>query len=215
MSIAMLIPPLLLGLNERVTDIVESFGYVGITLLVILETVFPPIPSEVILPLAGFMSGQGELNLIGVLLAATIGSIAGALLLYGLGHWFGQERLRLLIARYGRYCMVKEADLDRAQGWFDRRAGVAVLVGRLVPGIRSIVSIPAGLARMPLPSFIGYTALGSAVWNGILVILGWWLGDNWDEVRGYAQYFEYAVVLGVLATVVIFLWKRRASWGQT
>lgn len=200
------------GLEERVIQIVEQYGYVGVTLLITLETVFPPIPSEVILPLAGFLSAQGHLTLLGVVLAATLGSVAGALVLYAIGHWLGNERLERFIDRYGHFILVSNGDLAKAHGWFERHSGKAVVVGRLVPAVRSLVSLPAGVTRMPLTSFILLTAIGSAIWNSTLVGLGYVLGSRWREVRGVASYVEYVVILGLLAIIVWFAWSRRDRW---
>lgn len=203
------------GMEDRVTDIIESFGYIGIAFMIALETVFPPIPSEIILPLAGFTAGQGKLSLVGVIIAATLGSVAGALLLYALGRWFGQERLYWVVERYGRYLMLKQSDIDKANNWFERYSGKAVAIGRLVPVVRSLVSIPAGLTGMPLPMFVLYTALGSAVWNSVLIGAGYQLGSRWEEVEQYVGYLQYAVILGAAALVGWFVWSRiRGNRGQ-
>lgn len=208
-----LFPPFLLGgltggLEGRVTDIVERFGYPGISLLIALETVFPPLPSEVILPLAGFMVGQGRFNIVGVMVSATLGSVVGALLLYGFAAWFGNVRLASFINRYGKYALLSEADLLRSYEWFDRHSTRAVFIGRLVPGVRSLISLPAGVTRMPLPAFVLYTALGSAVWNGLLVGFGWWLGSRWDQVQQYTSILQYAVIAVILAAIAWFVWSR-------
>lgn len=196
------------GLEERVIDIIERFGYLGIGLLIALETVFPPLPSEIILPLGGFTASRGDLTLWGVMLAATLGSVVGALILYGVGYWIGRERLYTLVDRYGRYALLKQSDIDKANDWFERYSSKAVLIGRLVPVVRSLVSIPAGLTRMPLPTFVLYTAIGSAIWNGILVGAGYALGSRWEEVGGYVSYLQYAVIAGVLAFAGWFVWSR-------
>jgi len=200
------------GLQDQIIRIVDTFGYPGITGLILAETVFPPIPSELILPLAGFLAGQGHLTLIGVMLAATIGSVIGALLLYGLGLWFGQERLYAFIGRFGRFFLLKPTDLDRANGWFERHGGKAVTIGRVIPVVRSLISLPAGVTRMPLVPFIIYTAIGSAIWNGMLVGSGWILGNQWERVAGVVEYFQYVVILAVLVAVTWFAWSRRNEW---
>src|SRR4051794_9580158 len=158
-------PVFLSGLTERVTDIIERLGYIGIAGLIALENVFPPIPSEIILPLAGFMAGRGDFLLPAVVVAATIGSVVGALVLYAVGAWLGDKRLHHLVNRYGQFLGVRERDLDRANNWFDRYGATAVFFGRLVPVIRSIVSVPAGIRRMSLGQFLLYTAVGSTIWN--------------------------------------------------
>ena len=200
------------GIEDRVIDIVDTFGYIGIALLIILENVFPPIPSEIILPLTGFLAGQGRLTLVGVILSATIGSVVGALVLYFLGHWFGEARIYAFIGRYGRFFLLKETDLDKANAWFGRHSNKAVLFGRLVPVVRSLVSLPAGVTRMPLTSFVIYSAIGSSIWNSLLVGSGWALGNRWEQVSEYADYLQYAVILAVLAAVVLFAWSRRNEW---
>ena len=200
------------GIEDRVIDIVDTFGYIGIAVLIILENVFPPIPSEIILPLTGFLAGQGRLTLAWVIVAATVGSVIGALVLYFLGHWFGEVRIYAFIRRYGRFFLLKEADLDKANAWFGRHSNKAVLIGRLVPVVRSLVSLPAGVTRMPLTSFVIYSAIGSAIWNSILVGSGWALGSRWEQVSQYANYLQYAVILAVLVAVVLFAWSRRNEW---
>jgi membrane protein DedA with SNARE-associated domain len=200
------------GLQDQIISIIDSFGYIGITLLILSETAFPPIPSELILPLVGFMAGQGHFGLLGVMVAATIGSIVGALILYGVGLWFGQARLYAFIGRYGRFFLLKETDLDKANGWFDRHGGKAVTIGRVIPVVRSLISIPAGVTRMPLLSFIIYTAIGSTVWNGALIGAGWILGNQWERVSGAVNYFQYFVILVILVAVTWFAWSRRNEW---
>jgi membrane protein DedA with SNARE-associated domain len=197
-------------LHDWATTVAETFGYPGVVLLVMVEVIFPPIPSEVVLPLYGFMSAQGDFNVVLVCILATVGSVLGSLFLYGVGYWFSMPRLRDLVQRYGRYALVQESDLDRAYDWFARHGAMAVVIGRLVPGIRSLISIPAGLQRMPVGQFILYTAIGSGIWNVFLVSLGWILGDQWDRVGKYLDYFEYAVILAVLAVAAWFVWTRRA-----
>lgn len=193
------------------TDVIEALGYPGVALLIFLENLFPPIPSEAILPLAGFLAGQGRMLLPAIIVAATIGAAAGALVLYGLGAWFGDRRLRWLVNRYGKWLALSEADLDLANGWFDRHGGKAVLLCRLLPIMRSIISIPAGLRQMSLPVFVLYTAIGSGLWNSVLVIGGWWLGENWEAVGDYVSYLEYPVIIAVLLAVAWYIWKRVLS----
>ncbi|MFM7820792.1 MAG: DedA family protein [Actinomycetota bacterium] len=201
-------------LANWVQDVINQFGYIGVALLVVLENVFPPIPSEIVLPFAGFVAQQGatgagsaansDTSVLGMMIAATIGSVVGALILYFIAAAIGPERLRIFIDRFGRWFGVKSSDLVRAEAWFDRRSVVAVLVGRCVPLIRSIVSIPAGFRRMNLTSFIVLTALGSAVWNIALIGAGAILGDQWERVGEYISVFQWLVIAAIVLLVLRF-----------
>ena len=191
-----------------VTDVIERLGYLGVAVLVALENLFPPIPSEVILPLSGFLAGQGRFSLPVVVLAATVGSVVGALILYAVGHVFGEERIRRLVRRHGRWLGVAEKDVDRADAWFDRHGPAVVFFGRLVPIIRSLVSIPAGVGRMALGPFLLYTALGSGLWNLALIGAGWLLGDNWEAAAPYVEILQYLVIAAAVVAVLWFLYRR-------
>ena len=195
--------------GEWAERVVETLGYPGLALLIALENVFPPIPSEVMLPLAGFLSGQGKLWLPAAILAATVGSVAGALALYGVGAWLGEQRLRGLVRRFGHWFALDEDDLDRADAWFQRHGTKAVLFGRVIPVVRSLISIPAGVNRMALPSFVLYSALGSGIWNSVLIGAGWWLGDRWERVSQYVEYLQYALLIAAIAAISWFLTSRR------
>ena len=190
-----------------VTDVIDALGYLGVAFLVSLENVFPPIPSEVVLPLAGFVAGRGDANLVGMIVAATIGSLVGAWVLYGVSSAIGPVRLRAFIVRFGRWFGVREHHLDRSEAWFDRRANAAVLIGRCVPLIRSVVSIPAGFRRMDLVRFTVLTAIGSAMWNTALIVAGAILGDRWEEVGDVVGLFQALVILVGGAIVALLLWK--------
>lgn len=195
-------------LTNTITDIVEALGPLGVAILVALENVFPPIPSEVVLPLAGFVAGRGDASLVAMIIGATVGSVVGAWILYGIAAAVGADRLHRFVARYGRWFGLKSHDLERAEQWFDRRSTAAVLVGRCVPLIRSIVSIPAGFRRMPFVRFTVLTALGSAVWNIALIVAGAVLGDRWEEVGSVVELLQIVVILGILALLVAFVWSR-------
>jgi membrane protein DedA with SNARE-associated domain len=194
------------SLAAWVADVIQASGYPGVALLMFAENLFPPIPSEVILPLAGFVVNQGELRFVPALVVATVGSLAGALVLYALGRWGG----RTLVLRYGRLLRVREADLNRADAWFDRYGEAVVLLGRMVPGVRSLVSIPAGLAEMPVKRFVVLTVLGSGAWNTLLIGAGWQLGENWYRLSGVVGSVSNAV-LAILAVVVLVMWWWRGS----
>ena len=198
-----------MGLAEWVVMVVERFGLGGIALLVALESIVPPIPSEVVLPMAGFAVARGSFTFLSVVFAATLGSVTGALALYALGRRVGERRARAWVARHGRWLLVDEEDIDRAEAWFARRGHWAVLVGRLAPGVRSLVSLPAGFVRMPLARFTAYTAVGSLAWNAALVGLGVWLGAQWHVVGPYVDSAGWVVWILVAVLVGIFVVRRR------
>ena len=195
-------------------DVINQFGYFGVALLVIIENVFPPIPSEIVLPFAGFVAQQGssaaqsDTSVIGMMIAATIGSVVGALILYFVSAAIGPDRLRAFVEKFGKWFGVKSSDLVRAEAWFDRRSLLAVLVGRCVPLIRSIVSIPAGFRRMKLSSFVVLTAIGSAVWNIALIGAGAVLKDQWDRVGDYVGVFQWVVVAAIIVVLAKFVISR-------
>ena len=193
---------------EWVFSIVDRLGEIGVGLLIFLENLIPPIPSEAILPLAGFRSRTGALNVCLVWPAATLGSLLGALVLYGIGAWLGYDRLRALAGKRW-FFVTSQKDLDRGERVFSKHGGKMVLFGRCVPLIRSVVSIPAGIDRMPLPRFLLLTAIGSGVWNAIFIGLGWVLGDNWGRVQGWLGPVSY-VVLGLVVVGLIWLAIRKA-----
>lgn len=197
-------------ITELARDAVTAAGYPGIFAAMVAENVFPPIPSEVVLPLAGFEVDAGDLNFVLVVLAATLGSLAGALILYAIGLYGG----RPLTLRWGKVLRVTAGDLDRAEQWFDRWGDWVVLVARVIPIARSLVSIPAGMMRMGLVRFIALTTAGSLVWNIVLVYAGKQLGANWEDVTAAVERFglplRIAVVLGLLAGVW-WLWRRRRA----
>jgi membrane protein DedA with SNARE-associated domain len=196
--------------GQWVLDVIGALGYLGLALLLIAENLFPPIPSEVVLPLAGFLVGRGDLNLWGALTAATFGSVAGAVVLYGLGRWGG----RRLVLRYGKWLRVDEEGLRRAEGWFGRYGDWIVLVARVVPVARSIVSVPAGTAKMPLPRFVVLTTVGSAAWNGFLIGAGVALGANWRVVQNWVGSYSEGVLVFGTAAVALFLLLRHFRRGK-
>lgn len=189
-------------------DVIEQLGYVGVALLVVAENVFPPIPSEIVLPFAGFVAQRGSESVVIMILAATVGSVGGALIMYWIAAVIGDERLHAFTRRFGKWVQIREADLNRAEEWFDRHATSAVLLGRCVPLIRSVVSIPAGFRRMKLVPYIAYTFAGSLVWNILLIGAGALLGDNWERVGSYVGIFQWVVIVLVAVAVVRFLWTQ-------
>jgi membrane protein DedA with SNARE-associated domain len=195
----------LIGLAEWVVDVLDRLGYLGVVLLIAAENLFPPIPSEVILPLSGVLVGQERMTYPLAVAAATAGSLLGALMLYGLGAWVGEDRMRIWIDRLP---LLDAADADRGFHWFARFGSPAVLYGRLVPVVRSVISLPAGVERMPLGRFMTYTVLGSGAWNALLVGAGWGLGEQWEVVRKWLSSYQLAVVLVVMVVVLWFVARR-------
>lgn len=199
----------LLGdMSNIARDIMDALGYFGLALLVAIENLFPPIPSEIILPLAGFNSSLGDMNVFLAILFATIGSVVGALALYYIGFYFGEERVRYIVRRWGKWLGFKETDVDKADEWFDKYGGLAVMLCRVVPIVRSLISIPAGLRKMPMHTFLLYTTLGSLAWNTILIFAGYLLGDNWDHVEEYVGILQYFVIAVVLIVGIWWVWAR-------
>ena len=206
---------MLSNLATWVQDVIESLGYLGVALLVIAENLFPPIPSEIVLPFAGFVARRGDGSVVVMVLAATVGSVVGALILYAIAAAIGPERIHSFVVRFGKWFGVKESDMVRAEEWFDRRSNAAVLIGRCVPLIRSLVSIPAGFRRMNFARFALLTAIGSAVWNIALVGAGAAIGDQWDRVGDYVGIFQWVVIAALVVAVVRFsLLKLRARRSQ-
>ena len=199
---------MLSGLSDWVVDVIDRLGYIGVALLVALENLFPPIPSEIVLPFAGFVARDGKATLPGMILAATIGSIVGAWILYGIAAWIGPERMERFLLRYGKWLRLTPADVAKAERWFDRRAVVAVLVGRCVPLIRSLVSIPAGFRRMDFRVFTLYTALGALIWNTALVGAGYALRSQWHDVEPVLDIVQYVVIALIVAAILWLLWAR-------
>lgn len=198
-------------LTDWVVDVIKAIGYLGVALLVALESVFPPIPSEVVLPAAGLASSRGEANLALMIVAATVGSVIGAWVLYLVAAAIGDTRLHALVARYGRWLGVKPKDLERAEAWFDDHSGTAVLICRCIPLIRSLVSIPAGFRRMNPVKFTIYTAAGSLVWNAVLIGAGYEMGDRWEEVGEWVGTLQYVVVAAILLWMARWVWTRFLS----
>jgi len=193
------------GFTGFAADVIARMGEVGVGLLAFIETVFPPIPSEIVLALAGYLAERGEINFVLVIITATLGTTTGALVLYGLGAWFGEVRAKRILARLP---LVEPADLDRASTWFYRHGEPVIFFGRFIPIVRSMVSIPAGAQHMPILRFTALTALGSGIWNVALISAGYALGTQFEKVDEYLQYLDYAVAAAALALVAWFVIPR-------
>ncbi|MFG2472891.1 DedA family protein [Streptomyces canus] len=199
------------GIAGWAADLVDAMGGPGAGLGIALENLFPPLPSEVILPLTGFAAGQGVISLLSALFWTTLGSVVGAAVLYWIGVLFGRERMHAIWAKLP---LVKASDLERTEEWFAKHGAKAVFLGRMVPIFRSLISVPAGLERMPLPTFLLRTTLGSLIWNSVLVLAGYWLGDQWDLVETYVGIISNVVLVVVLAAVALYIVIRVRSRGS-
>ena len=202
-------------MEQIMIDIMNSFGYFGIFFLIMIENVFPPIPSELILTFGGFMTVSSNMTVVGVIIAATLGSLLGAFILYGIGKLLNKEHLiRIVKSKYGKLLRVKPQDIEAADKWFDTKGSITVLICRCVPIVRSLISIPAGMSEMPLPKFFLYTAIGSAVWNTFLVCVGAIAGDHKDAILGVIDNISHIVlILLVIIFVgfVIWFYKRKTN----
>ncbi|ABX05613.1 MAG TPA: DedA family protein [Herpetosiphon sp.] len=186
-----------------ITAIITALSYPGIALVMFAENLFPPIPSELVMPFAGFIVGKGEMNLVAVLLAGTIGAVLGALALYYIGMWADETIIRRFIRRYGKFFFISEADIDKTLGFFAKYGEIVVFTGRLIPLVRSLISIPAGMNRMPMGRFLLWTTFGSLIWNGLLTYAGIVLGSQWENVLGLVDRYE-KVALGIIALGLIW-----------
>ncbi len=191
------------GLSGWVADVMVALGAWGVGLLTALETVFPPIPSEVVLPLAGYLAERGRMGLLAVVVSATAGGVLGAVLLYEVARRLGEDRAARLVARIP---LVDREDVDRAIAWFARHGGISVFFGRLIPGVRSLISLPAGAASMPFGRFVAFTTAGTLVWNVLLIGAGYLLGSQWQQAEEYSTYLNYAlyaVIVGFVGWLVV------------
>jgi membrane protein DedA with SNARE-associated domain len=209
--IDMVSPPELDGVVGWVVALMDALGAPGVGLAIALENVFPPLPSEVFLPLAGFAAARGEMSLVAAIVWTTLGSLIGALALYGIGAALGRDRLRALVDRMP---LVNLRDVDKAEAWFTRHGTKAVFLGRMVPLVRSLISVPAGVERMSPLLFAALTAAGSLIWNTAFVLAGYTLGENWHIVEQYAGIASKVVLVAVVLAVVVFVAKRLSRRGR-
>ncbi|MCU4580272.1 DedA family protein [Acinetobacter gyllenbergii] len=190
-----------MGLEEWVLSIMEKLGYLGIAFLMFLDNVFPPIPSEIIMPSAGYTASKGELTLIGVIIAGSAGSILAAMLLYWVGRKVPQQQLFHFIERYGKYLRIQVKDLEKALTWFNKHGHRIVFFGRMIPAVRSLISIPAGMSRMPFGKFMLYSSAGTVIWTSFLAYLGYHFSENQALMIVILQRVSYLI----LAIVILYL----------
>jgi membrane protein DedA with SNARE-associated domain len=191
-------------MTDWIIGFIERFGYAGIALLMALENIFPPIPSELIMPFAGYVAATGHLHPIGVVAAGTVGSLLGTLPWYWLGRAIGRERLRKLVTKHGRWLAMSPEDLARADEWFKRHGARAVLLGRIVPALRSVVSMPAGVAHMPFASFLFWSGIGTAVWTAALASLGYVMERDYERAE---PFLNAASKIVVAVLVITYIWR--------
>ena len=193
------------GLIAAITDwlvwLMEQIGGLGVGLAIALESIFPPIPSEVILPLAGFTASRGTFGLVSAIIWATIGSLVGAWALYGISRWVGLHRIQRAADKIPG---VSRHDIAKADNWFTKYGTWSVLIGRVIPVVRSLISIPAGFNGMNFWHFTGWTFLGSAVWNSLLISVGYGLGEQWCSIQGVLGVFEDLVIAAVIVVIVVW-----------
>jgi len=192
-----------------IEQIIQTLGYTGIAAVMFTETIIPPIPSEVVMPFAGFLVAAGKRSFLGVVLAGDIGAISGAMLIYYLGYLWGEERVRNLFIKYGKYVLVNVDELDNAMELFERYGKAMVFFGRMIPGIRSVISLPAGIKRMGWGSFLFYTIAGTTLWNILLAGAGYFLGSRWQEILVLLNQYEN-FVYALIALFVVFWVGRKA-----
>lgn len=193
-------------MQEVIINIMNNFGYIGISLLIFLENVFPPIPSEVILTFGGFMTTYSHINIVGVIIASTIGSVLGAIVLYYIGRILNEERLEKLInSKVGKVLHFKMSDIKSAEKWFNSKGITTVFFCRFIPVVRSLISIPAGISKMRLTPFIIYTTLGSLIWNSVLAILGKLAGSHWENIVTYVSNYSKVGVIVLSIVFIIFV----------
>ncbi|MBW3542968.1 MAG: DedA family protein [Planctomycetes bacterium] len=194
---------------DWITSTMESLGYWGVALFMFLENVFPPIPSEIVMPAAGFAAARGKQSFWLVVLAGSVGSLSGTTLWYLLGRAVGHDRARRWADRHGRWLTLSAKSIDNAKNWFERWGRTAVLMCRVIPGVRTLISLPAGAAEMPFLTFVGYSALGTAVWTLGLAWAGWLLGDNYEVLVPYLGWIGGGVLVGLVTWFVVWVVRRR------
>jgi membrane protein DedA with SNARE-associated domain len=198
------------ALGTFATDVILRLGYFGIFFLMALESTAVPLPAELVMPFAGFLAAKGQFSLTLIIITAVLGTLAGSLFSYYLGMYGGNK----LVRRYGRYVLLDEEDLAKTEEWFAKRGERTIFIGRFVPVVRHLISIPAGIGKMNLGKFLFYTALGGGIWNAILTLLGFYLGRNWELVRQYTEPFSVAIVIIMIGGLAFFVYHHLRKKGR-
>ena len=195
-------------MEELIINLMNQFGYVGIMFLIMIENVFPPIPSEIILCFGGFMTTTTKMTVLGVIIASTIGSLLGAIILYLVGRLLNKERLiKIVNGKIGKILRLKAKDIEMADRWFDEKGNLTVFFCRFIPIVRSLISIPAGMSEMNMPKFLIYTTIGSLIWNSVLVILGSIVGENWNTIVNiFDTYSNIALIILIILFFGFIIW---------
>lgn len=199
-------------MQNWVTSMMEELGYIGVFLMMALENIFPPIPSEIVLPFGGFLTTTTNITVLGVIAAATVGSVLGAIILFGIGLLLDVEQLEKLIDRYGHILRIKKQDIKRADAWFDKYGYWTVFICRLLPLVRSLISIPAGMSNMNFAMFLLFTVAGTLFWNTILILIGVQLGESWTDILKFMDLYSTVVYIGLgigILLIVYLLIKRK------
>ena len=198
---------------SRIEELILAIGYPGIVLVMAVENIFPPIPSELVMPFAGALSAKGEMNFWGAVAAGATGSLIGAVVLYAIGYIAREAGVRRLVAAYGKYIFISDQDLDRAAAWFERYGEAVIFFGRLIPIIRSIISIPAGYTRMHMGRFLLFTTLGTLLWSLILTYAGRVLGENWEDIAVFIEPYQNGTLAALVLIVAVFVgWRGYKRW---
>lgn len=198
-------------MEQWITDFMTQYGYIGIFTLVFLEYIIHPFPSEIVLTFAGFMTTHSDLNIVVVCILTVVGAVLGALVLYGIGAWIGEERIYRLINKYGKYIGIKTKDLDKTVTWLNKYGNWAIFIGRFIPIVRTLISLPAGITKMNIPLFIVLTAIGTGMWNILLIILGMTLGSHWHKIIEFAGIYSkfFIIIIAIAALYILYLWFKR------
>ena len=198
-----------MNLTEWIISIMEQLGYLGIALLMFLDNIFPPIPSEIIMPSAGYSASQGQLTLFGVIIAGCFGSLLAAALLYWIGYKFNHDSIFRFVDRYGRYMFIKSSDVKKSLDWFEHYGHRIVFFGRMIPAVRSLISIPAGMSHMPFWKFMFYSGLGTIIWTTFLACVGFYFGENQQLMQQIFSQVSHGIILIVLVIIAILLYRRQ------
>jgi membrane protein DedA with SNARE-associated domain len=199
---------LLAPLAHFAITLISSLGYTGVALAMAIESACIPLPSEIVMPFSGYLVAQGRFTLLGIALAGTVGCVVGSLVAYALGYFGGEKVVRQIIRKYGKYLFIHESEFDQAIHWFDKYGNMITFTSRLLPVIRTFISLPAGIAKMNIYQFLGYAAAGSFIWSYLLGYIGFKLGQNWDTLGGYFHKFDIVIIVGAALAVGWYIWHK-------